>query len=185
MTNDIARDKVHHLLENSGVRLAEPREFADWVAGHLQRAEGTQDYSFAPNGMNRVYIATRDIELPELHGALAVTLIVPPGVGVTCRNRGDSRILFMDGFRTEAQDIRIPPQVLAVLSERGLLPEEFIYAEAEALAREMGHARRDEGHEINVEHTLGLISEGIHRVVRPYLVAVPAQKKAGDGRRQE
>lgn len=176
MEKETVRNKIHHMLEKNGLRLAEAHEFATWVEGHLHLADGRHDYSFPQNGMHRLFIATRDFELPELHGALAIDVIVPEGIKVTHENLGDSRLYHLDGYHMIGEDIRIPPEVLQLLSERGVLPEEFIYAEAEALARDMGHDAVP-GHEVNVEHTLGLISEGIHRVVRPYLVAVPQEKK--------
>lgn len=176
MEKETVRNKIHHLLEKNGLRQAAPHAFADWVEGHLHLADGQHDYSFPPNGMHRIFVATRNFELPELHGALAIDVIVPDGIEVSHGSLGDNRLYRLDGFHTTGSDIRIPPDVLEVLLARGVLPEEFIYAEAESLARIMGH-NAVPGHEVNVEHTLGLISEGIHRVVRPYLVAVPQEKK--------
>lgn len=176
MEKETVRNKVHHHLERNGLRLATPHEFADWVEGHLHLADGRHDYTFPQGGMQRIFVATRDFDLPELHGALAIDLIVPEGIAVRHENLGDNRLYHLDGFHMTGEGIRIPPEVLQLLSERGVLPEEFIYAEAEALARDMGHDAVP-GHEVNVEHTLGLISQGIQRVVRPYLAAVPQEKK--------
>lgn len=173
MEKETVRIKVHHLLEKNGLRLAEPREFADWVEGHLHLADGRHDYSFPPNGMHRIFVATRDFELPELHGALAIDVIVPEGIEVRHERLGDNRIYRIDGFHTTGPDIRIPPEVLEVLLERGLLPEEFIYAEAESLARDMGHDAVP-GHEVNVEHTLGLI-----RRHPPRCAPLPCRRAAG------
>lgn len=176
MAREMTRDRVHHLLlDGSGIRAARPEEFADWVQGHLSQGRGTQDYSFIPNGMNRIYVATRDLELPALHGALAINLIVPAGVEVKYSDLGDNRLFLMKDYAATAQDIRIPPAVAAELSRRGVFAEEFIYAEAEALAREMGHRRSADA--ATVEHTLGLISAGMQHVIRPYIVHAPEQQR--------
>lgn len=149
--------QVHQILDQGDARIATVREQADWVVGHFTSHNGNQSYRFPlKKSTNDItYVINKDIDLPPLWGAEALTIMVPMGVKVKHGILGNNKLLYMDDFRMEGADwstINLGPALMDELGhERHLWAEDFIYAEAESAARD--HV---------TEKTLGLVGEAGH-----------------------
>jgi hypothetical protein len=151
---------VHEVLDAAGAHLAAPREYANWVAGHLRAHPEDQAYSLLP-GLHReeVHVITRDVDLPPLYGQEALTLLVPHRIHVRHRGLGDTRLFYMEDFFQDTlrdHTIRLDAPTLRALRRKHIGPEDFIYAEARALNRSFRGAAG-----FRSEQMLGLISAGI------------------------
>jgi hypothetical protein len=111
-------------IAGQGIRQATTEEYADWVEAFF--AAGGKVKFASSSDMKDMLIATRDVTVPELRGANAISMIIPADVklcaGTGCIT-GHNEFFFMNGGRAGLSldhiNVNLWRDTIAELKKRG------------------------------------------------------------------
>ena len=113
-------EDAKRVLDQGDAEVATVKEYADWLEGFLARG-GKITHSYGYDMSDRVHIIRRDIDLPGLHGARSLRIIVPKGVKANFSAIGHGALYFMEGYQVASTFSVVPvyADVVAEMLRRG------------------------------------------------------------------
>jgi hypothetical protein len=117
--------RARNSLERGEAQVATTAEYTDWLEGHLKSGgKITHVYPYDTQSRQVFHIFRASADIPELHGASSLNVIVPQGVQVSCPELGHNELYFMDGFTTAPKSsgwVPLHTDVVAEMKRRGTL----------------------------------------------------------------
>lgn len=83
------------------------KDYTAWLRGYMDRGKEPNHIVDHPFDGDKFYVITRNMEIPTLHGAMAVNLIIPEGVEVSFRDIGHTSLYFMKGYTTTDRSVTV------------------------------------------------------------------------------
>ncbi len=94
--------KMAKILLKDKLRPAAPKDYKKWLDGFIKKGGKPAHYYDFPISLviKRFYVAVEDFEVSPLHGAYAISILVPKKIEFFGGELGDIALYFYDGFRS-------------------------------------------------------------------------------------